>query len=385
MRVPNAPSVKPLQHLSPSIYEALLQCRARAAWVAHGDRCAVPQHPKALLGVCLHGVVEDAHKGRLAGLDGEARFVAARELFDRRAGSLYEQSHPLVHVKFSSPESLPYYNLYRERAALEAAASSERVEWGLPAADAGQLAPQLRLYAEKKLLSSDGLLIGRPDLIDAVAQELVDYKTGAPQDEAVDAVSEAEARLLRLYVHLAHDNGLPVSRAVVARADGRRVSIEVSREEADAEGRRARELLAKYNSGAGVAFSEVAQPSPESCRLCPCIPLCEPFWRAASPTWEDQCGVQLEGHVAAVEESTVQGMKLMTLRVQVQRGTVAAGEAFVEQVPEAWTTADGSNPPREGAVVRIVHARRAGDDLSPVIRVDRIATSVWTAAAEGQG
>jgi hypothetical protein len=384
MRVPDAPGVTPLQHLSPSVYEALFRCRALAAWAAFGDRGTLPQHPKAFLGVCLHGVVEDAHNGRLAGSDGEGRPAAARNLFDERARFLYDHAHPLIRVKFSSPERLPYYNLFRERAALEAAASAERIERGVPSANATQPAPELRLYAEKKLLSRDGLLVGRPDLIDAVAQEVVDYKTGAPQDEAVDAVSEAEARQLRLYVHLAQDNGLPVSRAVVARPDGRCASIDVSREEANAEGRRARDLLAKYNSGAGVAFSEAAQPSPESCRFCPCIPLCEAFWRAASPTWEDQCGVQLEGHVAAVEESTVQGMKLMTLRVQVQRGTVAAGEAFVEQIPEAWTTADGSNPPREGAVVRIVHARRAGDDVPPVIRVDRTATSVWTGAAEGQ-
>lgn len=384
MRVPHAPGVTPLQQLSPSVYEALLRCRARAAWAAFGDRSTLPQHPKALLGVCLHGVVEDAHNGRLAGLDGEGRLAAARDLFDQRARFLYDQAHPLVRVKFSSPERLPYYNLCRERAALEAAASSERVERGVPAADAAQLAPLLGLYAEKKLLSRDGLLVGWPDLIDAATQEVVDYKTGAPQDKAVDAVSEAEARQLRLYVHLAHDNGLPVSRAVVARADGRRASIEVSREEADAEGHSARELLAQYNAAAGVTFNDAAQPSPASCRFCPCIPFCEAFWRAASPTWEDQCGVHLEGRVAAIEESTVQGMKLMTLRVQVQRGTVASGEAFVEQIPEAWTTADGSNPPREGAVVRVVHARRGGDDAPPVIRADRTATSVWTAGAEAQ-
>lgn len=380
MRVPHAPGVTPLQQLSPSIYEALLQCKARAAWAAYGDRSALPPHPRALLGVCLHGVVEDAHNGRLAGLDGEGRLAAARELFDQRARYLYDQAHPLVRAKFISPERLPYYNLYRERAALEAAASSERVERAVPAADVVQPAPQVRLYAEKKLTSSDGLLVGRPDLIDTAAQQVVDYKTGAQPDEAIDAVSAAEARQLRLYVHLAHDNGLPVSRAVVARADGRRASIDVSKAEADGEGRRARELLAEYNSTAGVAFNEAAQPSPESCTFCPCIPFCEAFWRAALPAWEGQCGVHLEGEIAAVEESTVQGMKLMTLRVDVQRGTVAAGEAFVEQIPEAWTTADGSNPPCEGAVVRVVHARRAGDGVPPVIRVERTATSVWTAA-----
>ncbi len=382
MRVPRAPGVAPLQQLSPSIYEALLLCKARAAWAAHGDRSAVPQHPKALLGVCLHSVVEDAHNGRLAGLDGEALLTVARELFERRARSLYEQAHPLVRAKFSSPERLPYFNLYRERATLEAVATAKRLERVAPVVDAPETAPLVRLQAETKLVSSDGLLVGRPDLIDIAAQEVVDYKTGAVPDEAVDAVSAAEAQQLRLYVHLALDNSIPVSRAVIARADGRRASIDVSKEEAEAEGRRARELLAEYNSSAGEAFEKAARPSPENCSFCPCIPFCEAFWRTASPAWAEQCGVHLEGPVSAVEESTIQGMKLMTLRVEVQRGTVDAGDTFVEQIPEVWATADGADPPCEGNVVRVVHGRLAADAPPQVIRVDRTATSVWTAAAE---
>jgi len=385
MRVPPAPDITPLKQLSPSAYEALLRCKGRAAWAAHGDRSVVPQHPKALLGTCLHSVVEEAHNGTLpSGLDEQTRLSLARQLFDRRAQTLYEQAHPLVRAKFSSPERLPYYNLYRERAALEALASAQRVEQAAPAAGASQPARFVRLYAERRLVSRDGLLVGRPDLIDAAAQEVVDYKTGTALDEAVDAVSPAEARQLRLYVHLALDNGIPVSRAVVARADGRRAVIDVSKEEADAEGRKARGLLAQYNAAAGVAFNKVAQPSPDTCRFCPCIPFCEIFWQVASPSWEEQCGVHVEGHITAVEASTLQGMKLITLRVGVQRGTLSAGEAFVEQIPEAWTTADGSSPPREGVVVRIVHARRAGGDVPLVIRADRTATSVWSATAEAQ-
>jgi RecB family exonuclease len=383
MRVPHIPGITQIQQLSPSVYEALLRCKARAAWAAHGDRSAVPQHPKALLGVCLHSVVEEAHNGRLAGLDGEARLAVAREIFDRRARSLYEQAHPLVRAKFTSPERLPYYNLYRERAALEAIASADRVERLALTAGASHFTPSPRLQAEKKLISSDGLLVGRPDFIDAGAQEVVDYKTGAAPDEAVDGASAAEVRQLRLYVHLALDNGIPVSRAVVARADGQRASIEVSRDDAEAEGRRARELLVQYNRTAGSAFDEAAQPSPENCGFCPCIPFCEAFWRTASPAWAEQCGAHLEGRISSVEESTVQGMKLLTLRVDVQRGTVRAGETFVEQIPESWITADGTDSPLEGDVVRVVHGRLGGDTPTQVIRVDRTATSVWTVAAEG--
>jgi hypothetical protein len=328
--------------------------------------------------------VEEAHNGALAGLDGTARLTAAREAFDRRATLLYQQAHPLLRAKFSSPERLPYYNLYRERAALEAMACSDRVEHAAASAGSSPEAPATNLYAERRLVSRDGLLIGRPDLIDAAAGEVVDYKTGSPDEEAADAVSPAEGRQLRLYVHLAHENGLPVSRAVIARADGRRASLEVSRAEADAEGQKARELLGQYNAGAGAVFHEATQPSPENCQFCPCMPFCEAFWQAASPIWSEPCGVHLEGRVESVDEATVQGMRLITLRVEVLRGTVAPGEAFVEQVPLSWINCDGSPAPQRGDVVRVVHAHRTADDAPAVVRVDRAATSVWTKGAERQ-
>lgn len=383
MQIPQQPELKPLRQLSPSVYEALLRCKSRAAWAAYGGRGVVPQHPKALLGMCLHKVVEEAHAGAIdSTLDTQARLAVARDLFDRYAKSLYEQAHPLVRAKFSAFNRLPYYNLYRERAALEALVSVDRVGQAAAVANVPQPADSLRLHAERRLVSSDGLLVGRPDLIDVAAHEVVDYKTGAPLDEGADAVSPSEARQLRLYVHLALDSGIQVSRAVIARADGRRAAIGVSKEDADAEGRRARELLAEYNDAAGGSFDTAASPSMENCCLCPCIPFCNAFWQAASPAWKEQCGVHLEGRVRSVEQATMQGMNLMTLRVETVRGTVGAGDTFVEQIPEAWIAADGADVPREGDTVRIVHGRLTGDVLPPVVRVDRTATSVWTAATE---
>ncbi len=210
----------------------------------------------------------------------------------------------------------------------------------------------------------------------------MDYKTGGVPDGATDTASATEVRQLRLYVHLALDNGIHVSRAVIARADGHRALLDVSKEDAETEGRRTRELLAEYSAAAGRGFDEVAQPSPENCNFCPCIPFCEAFWRSTSPDWVEQCGVHLEGRVLSVDESTLQGMKLVTLRLDAQRGTVAAGETFVEQIPEVWITADGADMPSEGDVVRVVHRRLAVDAPPRVIRVDRTSTSVWTVAAE---
>jgi len=385
MRLPATPSVNPLKQISPSIYEALLQCRARAAWAASSDRRAVPQPPKAVLGACLHAVVEEADKGGFAGKDGEVRLAAARKAFDEHAALLYKEAHPLLRAKFSAPERLPYYNLYRERAAIEAALSADRVGRVAAAAASASPAGPANTYAERKLVSRDGLVVGRPDLIDVAAGEVVDYKTGVSLEEAPEAIAPSEARQLRLYTHLAHENGLAVSRAVIARADGRRASMDVSRAEAEAEGQRARELLAQYNAHAGAAFRDAAQPSPEACRFCPCIPLCGAFWQAASASWSEQCGLHLEGRIESVEEATVQGVRILTLSVRVRRGTVAAGEAFVEHLPLAWTTCDGSAAPQKGDILRVVHAHRTDEDSPVVIRVDRAATSVWTAGGQNEG
>jgi len=380
MRLPQPTTVNPIRQLSPSVYEALLRCRARGAWAAQGNRSLVPVLPKALLGTCLHAVVEDAHNGVLSGLDHEAALTAARSAFDRRAATLYSRAHPLVRAKFSSPEKLPYFNLYRERAALEATKCAERAERTVPAREIESSRTTAAALAEKLLVSSDRLIVGRPDFIDLAAGEVIDYKTGSGPQDGLTEMSDAEVRQLRLYVHLAIENGMRISRAVIARADGRRASVDVTPEQAAQEGRQARELLAEYNSRAGERFDLAAQPSPENCEFCPCMAFCDAFWRAASSDWSERCGIHIEGGVEDVEASTVQGVTLVTFQVDGRKGTVPPGKVFVEQVPEAWIRADGSDRPRKGDTVRIVYGRIVTETPPHVVRVDRAATSLWTGA-----
>jgi hypothetical protein len=294
---------------------------------------------------------------------------------------MYSNANPLLRTKFASPDRLPYYNLYRERAALEAAAPV-CIDGSTNAAHAPSEVERAKSVVEERLQSTDGLIVGRPDFINASAREVVDYKSGAAPDTGPNTVSDAEARQLRLYVLLALDNGIALSRAVIVRADGRRAAIDVPREDAVTEGARARQLLGEYNTHAGESFSSAAQPSPESCRFCPCIPFCDAFWRNASPSWAARCGINLEGRVISVEASTVQGMNLLTLRVDAQRGTVVPGDMHIEQIPEAWITADGAEQPREGDTVRVVYGRVVGETHPLVLRVDRSATSVWTTSQD---
>lgn len=379
MRIPQPPAVAKFNQLSPSLYEAALRCKARAAWTAHGDGQSIPHHPKALLGICLHGVVEDAHNGRFNGLRGDELLQAARLVFDQRAGTIYERAHPLLRAKFNSLQKIPYYHLYRERAAAEAEVIAGRL-CGPPAkTGAISSASSPHQQVEKKLSSKDGLLAGRPDFVDLQAAEIVDYKTGAAPEEALNGISAAEGRQLRLYVHLAHENELTVTRAVIARSDGSRTSLDISNEEAAKEGRQAREVLAELNKTAGKTFEEAASPAAGACSHCPCIPFCEPFWQSATAEWVGKVGVHFEGRVSAVDESPIQGIDLVTLQMVGQRGTVSSESTSIEHIPKTWLTAGGSSVPREGDIARVVHGRLTNAGVPTVIRVDRATTSIWTA------
>ena len=331
------------------------------------------------MGTCFHAVVEAAATGRFSTENDEAAGVAAREMFDQRATAAYGRAHELLRVKYRSVEVLPYYYLFRERAALIARRVADRRVPSLPPAESGA-ATSARHLVEMTLTSRDGLLFGRPDYVDLQAREIVDYKTGGSVDD-VAAMSPAEVRQLRLYVHLALENDHAVQLGVIVRPGGQRTETEVTRSDADAEGRQARAALAQFNQAAGRPFAAVAQPSPEACRYCPCIPSCEPFWRDAAPAWLEDCGAHVEGRITAITESQVQGIPVMTFDLQVSHGTVAAARAFIEQVPESWTTTGGRPRPAIGDVLRIVHGRAISPDSSPVIRVDRTLTALWTVPA----
>jgi hypothetical protein len=383
MRLPESPLVKELTHLSPSLYEAARLCNARAAWAAFGARDRVPQSPQALLGTCLHAVVEEAHHGRFASTDNEGRRGNAQAAFDRKAKELHQAAHPLIRIKFPIPERIPYYYLFRERAAVLALGSAGRTRDEPPPMGArrGAAAPPGPLV-EITLRSQDGLLFGRPDYLDPAAGEVVDYKTGSGPDDDPDGLRDGEARQLRLYVHLANERGINLRRGVVVRADGRRIPLEITEADATAEGQLARTALVAFNAKAPRGFQALATPSPDACRYCPCIPFCEAFWEAGTPTWRDASGTHVEGTVSAISKAVVQDTALMTLELAVTRGSLASPVAVVQQVPEAWVCADGAPPSNVGDVIRVVNGRLADDDgQTALIRADRVTTALWSVEA----
>lgn len=368
MNPPPAPALRPVSRISPSLYLAARRCLARAAWLAHGQKDAVPQHPRAMLGIATHHVLELAGAGRLAGDTVEDRRDSARISFDDKARELLNGAHAVLRAKFPSPERLPYYNLYRERVALLAAEQAPDAA-APPKATDGELPRVLR---ETELKSDNGRLFGRPDLVDAPKAEVRDYKTSRAPDSG--GLREDEARQLKLYARLANENNLPVRRGVVVRADRTENELQITPDEAAAEAGEALAKLDALNAAVGKSFYDVATPSAEACEFCPCIALCERFWEASEQSKEDF--VHAEGVLA--EDVTPKHRGLIALKLEVDRGTAPRGAVHIERLTEQWLTADGGSLPKQGDRLRILHLYRVdGGEDGAVVVANREMTTVW--------
>jgi len=390
--IPSTPEPKAVDRISPSLYEDLLTCQAKAAWHIGGDRNAIPPQPEQLLGVAFHSVLEAAHRGDISGESDDERREAARRIFDDRVAELYESTHPLVRIKFRSPVRLPYYNQQRELAAMLAIEFDERPEGRAAAGhEKGATGGAERWYASK-----DELIFGRPDFVDIAKREVVDYKAGHVGDRGGD-LSERERRQLALYAFLAGEAGIEIEKGRIVRANGDQAENVITVEAAQAEAVEARRILDEYNIAAGISeFKELASPSTTACQFCECKPFCEAFWESAGPDWSETCGSHVEGVVTGSPMTgDVQGVEVLSLRLRSSRGTVPPGrEVIIPQVPSAWFSADGDGIPHEGDMVRVLDGRRAplpeneansteeaGEPNGPlVVNGDRVKTTFWRAA-----
>jgi hypothetical protein len=380
MLLPEPPVVVPLTQISPSVYEASLTCVAKATWFAGGDRRLFPEHPAALLGTAIHAVVAAAHR-RVLRVEGKSDRDAARALFDLVMQRRHQEAHALLRLKFPSPERLPYYNLRREQAALLAARVAETRAGNVVAARADVSNERLP-RTEAWLRSKDGVIVGRPDYIDAAGAAVVDYKSGQAPEQDGGATSDSEARQLRLYAYLAAQNGVRIANGQIIRSDGHRCDLAITAPEADAEADNARRQLSSINEliASTSGFAALASPSGENCRSCPCIPFCEAFWAAATPDWQEKCGVHISGRISAVDSRVIQGVAVTTLVVDSEQGTAveAKRKVAIEQIPSEWIPPDELQSIRDGALVRVTHGRQiVSEKQTMVIRPDRVMTAVW--------
>jgi hypothetical protein len=265
-----------------------------------------------------------------------------------------------MRMKFDTSERVPYYHLFRARAASIGAGLSSHKR-----PNSSKLSPS---PVEGRLQSRNGKVAGRPDFVDRSRAAVVDYKTRGTEQTA--QIDDAETRHLRLYAFLAAVNGSEIDKGIIVRADGRRIQVAITADEAREEGQRALEVLADYNRSSGHPFKDAASPSAQNCRFCPCLAFCDRFWEDADSDWAAAAGVHLEGQIASVA-----GQQLLSLELHQMRGTGGAGPAFATRISTHWLTFDGSPLPTAGETVRIVGA--LATDAPDAFRADRIATVVW--------
>jgi PD-(D/E)XK nuclease superfamily len=380
MDLPASPTLRSLESISPSFYNAGIVCRARAAWMRFGDRYSLPSSTGAMLGSSFHAVMQLGNRGELS--QGAAGLQMAKEEFDKEAQRLFAHAHTLLKAKYATPLKIPYYSIRRSRAAalaLQASAAAgtratkagihgRRTEGGAP--------PRL---VEQSFQSKDRTVTGKLDLLEPKLEKVTDYKSGqGPRDNASE-ISDGEVRQLRLYAYLAQENDYPVTQAAIVRGNGAEVTIPVTLEAAAAEAASAKDMLRTFNTSvaAGKSFRDIATASPD-CANCPCIPFCERFWEDARPEWEEACGTHAEGTITAIQDADIAGTKLKTLTIDCSRGTTPRGRLVAEQIPLDWLSI-GSSVPAVGSTVRIVLAARSG--LEPerrTLHVDRFKeTTIW--------
>ena len=369
MLVPTPPPVASIQRISPTVYEAARRCVARASWSATGSHARVPPPPRALLGSGAHAILERARRAGLPGGTQEEWKRAADAAFDEKVRALFAEAHPLLRAKFETVEHIPYFHIYRARTALIAARLA-----AVPGhrAEATRQAPKRqRTHIESLLTSRDGRVAGRPDVVDADTGTVVDYKTARVDDP--HRVSDSEGRQLRLYAHLAAENGIEIRRGEIERAGRVRAAIDIPQRDAEVEGQRARDALTEYSRHVNRPFADAASPSGATCRYCPCIPFCPAFWEKSTPDWVADCGTHLEGTVESLD-----GESLLSLQVNVSRGTTGPGSVAITRLSRNWLAVGEAEIPCPGDLVRVTDARPTGDTTSlSVIRADRETTAVW--------
>lgn len=277
MNPPTWPNPRPLLRLTPSLYNAAKACPARALWMEYGNKEFFPTNPQSLLGSAYHAVMEDAARGILpAGQVQRRRAAEAR--FDEVAIFIWGRAHSLLRWRYNSPENLPFY--YTRRAEAVEAVASE-VTKPVPGKHTESRAPSYLI--EWAAASRDGLIQGRIDYVDVVKGIVADYKSGNDPPEGQPYL-ETEVRQLRLYAYLCAENDIAVQTGVVIRRGGRCDAFPISSEEIRVEARDARDFWDVFSERASVVndASELATPSPTSCRFCPCQPICDPFWAAVT-------------------------------------------------------------------------------------------------------
>ena len=274
------------------------KCALREVFRANKVAAQLATSPSAKLGLIAHSMLEEAAKGSIGDRP------SFEELWDANIGKIEEQmldsmldAH-LVPLK----DSAKNYEVKKLQA------------WNLISAEFIQKRPTIninnRIATEEWLQSRSTRIAGRVDLLitDGERVDIIDYKTGSIFDES-GCPREEYLVQLKLYAALYHDNKeVWPTRLIIVGIDKTSYQIQYDPEECE-------KLMAYFSNKLdainkkimdGVPNSELASPSPRTCRYCTYRPTCTMYWktRVDSGEWPND----VEGNII---EKTTSGIGLV--------------------------------------------------------------------------
>jgi hypothetical protein len=337
------PQPAPLEWLSPTAANALLECAYRLAWRLDSRfRKLNRPSPWTELGVVAHAVVEDVGRGLLASATSadEAATLVERAWTEHLATAVSELEQAWTPATTPPPEEWPGYHLvhvrvsrralrlFQRRGVVHEANGSVQVERGLEDPETG--------------------LRGRPDRVEGSPGDrcVVDLKTGIGQEGATDA----QLRQLLLYAQLVEaDEGAPPTSVAIEEPSGRRWARPITPADIDRAVAEVAEGRSKYEEVSTTSrLEELAAPHPDTCRRCPYRLVCGPYWAELRSDW---------GHpsVLGMVEETRDAPAGSVVELQAESpADLEGGDWFVSAAPKALAM--------RGSHLALVDAEFAGSE-----------------------
>jgi hypothetical protein len=304
--------LSPIAALSPTAFVGLRQCALREVWRATGAMQLLPSSPAAVLGVVIHGLLEDSGRGFFTPGDSSAIELRWNELIaeaEARMASRWLEGHfiPLS-------RSVPDYEVRRIQArarAIEISAMARRSSIGTRLEDIPESG--LITGCEVPVATPDGRIRGRIDavIVDNGQPVIRDYKSGAIFESvagSTDSVKESYKVQLRLYAALyASATGVWPVRLELVPLVGEPIPIPFDQPACVRLLNDAYDALGVVNdqieSGGSIGSVEIrlAAPKPEVCRQCSFRPACDPYRQARRDHLDEQWPHDVYGRVVKIE------------------------------------------------------------------------------------
>lgn len=270
------PVLKPLQHISPSQFSSLKECRLRATWISNEIPNLLPIAPSSRLGMVVHQII--AMPG-VHSID-EDDF---QKLWDRCIHDQEEQMDKSWFERHLVPLSITAldFHLKRSQCFLLLRARDYVAQSRKPNTS--------KSSHEQWLESKDGLVVGRADeiRIDSGGATIIDYKTGNIFEQTIETeVLPQYKEQLKLYAALFHEErGEWPSSLIVINFDGKSHCIDYEENECLMLLKESKDMLRQVNSiikanGSSnkKASISLASPSQANCKYCLYRPICEPYF-----------------------------------------------------------------------------------------------------------